>query len=110
MVDSPTKNKNADRYAWLRTAMPRVAQLMGERRRDYGAAHVDECWRRGMAGEPGWFYARENQIAIGTPWTEEQDPVLAAATAWQLTSPQAMVFVRKPAAPAVKEEAADGTQ
>ena len=44
------------------------------------------------------FFAREGAVAIGTPWTAEQDPVLAAATAWQFTGDQAAVFMRKPVA------------
>lgn len=104
MVDSQTETTKTtrpvdpDRYSWVRTAMPRVAQLVGDKRREYGPGHVAECWRRGMAGEPGWFFAREGAVAIGTPWTAEQDPVLAAATAWQFTGDQAAVFMRKPVA------------
>lgn len=108
MVDSPTKSRDPDRWAWVRAAMPKVAQLMVERRRDYGAAHVAECWRRGMAGEPGWFFAREGPVAIGTPWSEAQDVLLAAATAWQVTSTQAMLFLRKPAG--AGKEAEHGAQ
>lgn len=81
----------------IRQCMPRVARLVADKRAEFGAEHVVECQRRGMAGEPGWFFAREGALAVGTPWTAEQDPVLAAATAWQFTGDQAAVFIRKPA-------------
>ena len=108
-MDQPAaaKKKPDDRWAWLPRAMPGVAQLIGEQRQLYGREHVAECWRRGMAGEPGWFFAREGAIAIGTPWTPELDPVLAEATAWSVTRTQAAVFMRKPTA-AAKTGGSDG--
>lgn len=62
-----------NRWSWLPAMMPRVAGLMAERRRQWGAAHVAECWRRGVVqGEPGWFFAREGPIAVGTPFDDAQ--------------------------------------
>jgi len=90
------KQDSRERWAWLPKAMPAVAQLVAERRVEYGAAHVSECWQRGMAGEPGWFFAREGPIAIGTPWLPEQDATLAELTSWQRTSTQALVIIKKP--------------
>lgn len=110
MVDRPTETSKAhpdpDRWAWVRTALPAVARLVLDKRREFGQAHVAECWRRGMAGEPGWFFAREGAVAIGTPWAVVQDPVLAAATSWQCTASQAALFIRKPGL----KGAADGPQ
>lgn len=82
------------RWAWLPTAMPGVARLLGEKRLKHGAEHVKECWARGMRGEPGWFFAREGGIAIGTPWAD--DPVMANFAAAQITSGQALVVLREP--------------
>lgn len=60
-------------FDWLPAQMPRVAALAKTRRAAVGDAHFNECWRRGVVlGEPGWFFAREGGIAIGTPdprWT-----------------------------------------
>ncbi|EYC52893.1 hypothetical protein AZ34_11935 [Hylemonella gracilis str. Niagara R] len=55
-------------WAWLPAAMPQVAGLMREKRKLYGDAHVNECWRRGVIqGEAGWFFAREGALTVGTP-------------------------------------------
>lgn len=79
------------RWDWLPAAMPGVARLMKEKRRLFGDAHVAECFRRGMAGEPGWFFAREGALAVGTPW---DDPVLANFAAQQVTSTQALLLIK----------------
>ena len=88
--------EKVNRWEWLPAAMPGVARLMADKRRTLGAEHVAECWRRGMAGEAGWFFAREGAIAIGTPWAD--DPVMANWAAAQMTSTQALVVMRKPGA------------
>lgn len=54
-----------------RDRMPEVWRLIGEYRQQYGAAHVAECIRRGMAGEADWFYAFEAGHVVGTPFTAE---------------------------------------
>jgi hypothetical protein len=54
-------------------AMPGVVQLVKTKRQEMGDAHVTECVRRGLAGEPGWFFAREGALAVGTPWTDDGD-------------------------------------
>lgn len=88
-----------NRYAWLPAAMPKVAALVAEKRRLLGDAHVNDCWARGMRGEPGYFFAREGAIAIGTPFTD--DPVCAQFGAQHIKSGQALVLIRSP-------EGADG--
>ena len=56
-----------NRWAWLPAMMPGVARLMAEKREALGDAHVNECWRRGVVqGEPGWLFAWEGPISIGT--------------------------------------------
>jgi len=83
-----------NRWAWLPAMMPGVARLMAERRAQMGAAHVAQCWQRGVVQlEPGWFFAREGAIAVGVPW---DDPVLANFAAAQVTSTQALLIVREP--------------
>ncbi|MBX3605349.1 MAG: hypothetical protein KF788_08760 [Piscinibacter sp.] len=55
-------------WGWVPAAMPGVARLMADRRREYGDAHVNLCWQRGVVERrPGWFFALEGAIALGTP-------------------------------------------
>lgn len=82
------------KWAWLPKAMPGVARLMVEKRREHGDAHIAECWRRAMAGEAGWFYAAEGPLAIGVPW---DDIEINQFSAQRLTAKQALVVVRVPA-------------
>lgn len=84
----------AGKFDWLPEAMPGVARLVAEKRRLFGAEHVRRCWGKAMAGEPGWFFAREGAIAIGTPW--EGDAVMSNFAAAQVTSTQALVVMREP--------------
>jgi hypothetical protein len=89
------EGKAVGKWAWLPSAMPGVARLMAEKRRLLGDAHVAECWRRGFVErEPGWFFAREGALAVGTPW---DDPQLANFAALQVTATQALVVMREPA-------------
>ena len=87
------KKADLNRWAWLPSAMPGVARLVAEKRRLLGSAHVDECWKRGVLGrEPGWFFAREGALAVGTPWAD--DPALANFAAAQVTATQALLVLR----------------
>lgn len=92
------KSKKQGKWSWLPAAMPGVAKLMVDWRKRLGDAHVNDCWERGMAGEPGWFFAREGAIAIGTPF-----PVPAGAgPEWDwaekvIKTGQAVVYLREPA-------------
>jgi len=84
------KNGIQNRWGWLPEMMPGVQRLLQDKRREVGAAHVGECWRRGVIErQPGWFYAREGAIAVGTPWGE---PVP------EFTAGQAMLQLRQPGA------------
>lgn len=95
------KQEEKSRWSWLPEHMPGVAKLMAQKREQYGAAHVQECWRRSVVlGEPGWFYAREGPLAIGTPF--QDDPALAERALPTYTSTQAILVMRNP-------EHADGT-
>lgn len=62
----------------VRRAMPKVGALIDAERKRLGDEHVVACQRRGMAGEPGWFYAWESGVALGTPWPEAMTTLQAA--------------------------------
>lgn len=82
------------KFDWLRDAMPGLATLMRRRRSEMGDAHVNECWRRGVVGgEPGWFFAREGPIALGTPWDDPECQAFGALTA---TADQVLLLLRPP--------------
>lgn len=70
------------RFDWLPKEMPGVTRLIADRRKEVGAQWVSECWRRGVVqGEPGWFYAAEQGLAVGTLWTDAAQAVQAG---WQV--------------------------
>lgn len=52
----------------LREAMPMTAEWVDRQRGALGAAHVNDCIKRAVAGEPGLFYAMEAGHVLGTPW------------------------------------------
>lgn len=63
-------------WGWFKLFMPGVAALLAEYREFGEGLHIDECWRRGVLRcEPGWFYAREGPIALGTPFDRRASPV-----------------------------------
>lgn len=57
----------------LKELMPKVAQMVAERRVDWGAAHVKDCVTRGMRGEANQFYAFESGRIVGTPFDGRAD-------------------------------------
>lgn len=81
-------------YSWMPALMPKVTAMVAERRTKFGAAHVAECFRRGMGGEPGWFFAREGAIAVGTPWSI--DPKAVDLAAANVTAGQALLCMAEP--------------
>lgn len=83
----------ATNFEWMPQALPKVAALVRDKRREWGDKHVTECVRRGLSGEPGYFFAREGAIAVGTPWDL---PELANFAAWNVTKSQALVMMRNP--------------
>ena len=85
-------------WSWLPKQMPGVARLIAEKRRAMGAEWVNTCWRHGVAeGQPGWFYAAEGALAVGTPWPD--DPVIADLLAARITPTQALLVIRPQEAP-----------
>lgn len=58
-------------WSWLPAQMPGVARLMRSKRAELGDDHVNLCWKRGVVDmQPGWFFAAEGALAVGTPWAE----------------------------------------
>jgi hypothetical protein len=94
LMDKRQESGKSGAFDWMPAALPKVAALMKDKRTEFGAAHVSECFRRGMAGEPDWFFAREGGVAVGTPFAA--DSVLAAWQTHAIKPGQALVLMRKP--------------
>ncbi|MBP8145898.1 MAG: hypothetical protein KAY56_11205 [Inhella sp.] len=90
------KGGKAGKFDWVPELMPGVRLQIAEHRRTMGAAHVAECWRRGVIErEPGWFFAAEGAVTVGVPWGDE----LMRTLAWnQVDRGQALVYIRPPEA------------
>lgn len=54
--------------ASMRDDMPMTAEFVDRKRVEWGRAYVNDCVRRSMAGQPGYFYAMERGHTLGTPW------------------------------------------
>lgn len=55
-------------YKALTPLLPGLGVLIQEKRKLWGNKWVGECWRRGVVeGEPGWFFARQGSVSVGTP-------------------------------------------
>lgn len=88
------KDQKVKRFDWLPIEMPGVARLVREKRTALGDAHVSECWKQGvLLRQPGWFFAREGALAVGTPWDE---PEMANFAALQVTATQALLCIKMP--------------
>ena len=98
-MDRTKDQRRRKDWSWLPDFMPGVSRQIADKRKAFGADWVNECWKRSMAGEPGWLFAREGSLAVGTPF---DDPELANFAALQVTSTQALLVMRKP-----PEETAD---
>jgi len=80
-------------WSWLPHQMPGVAKLISEKRGQLGNEWVNTCWKNGVVqGQPGWFYAAEGALAVGTPWPE--DPVIASLLSARITATQALLVIR----------------
>ncbi len=101
------RENRGTRWDWLPSQMPGVARLMAEKRAQHGNAHVDECWKRGVLQlEPGWLFAREGALAVGTPWGD--DPAMVNVMGWQITSTQALLIMRDPPSAAAETGGSHG--
>jgi hypothetical protein len=80
-------------WAWLPQHMPGVAKLMREKRATLGNEHVNLCWQRGVVEcQPGWLFAIEGPLAVGTPWDKDVVELYLA-----VPSPtKCMVFIATP--------------
>jgi hypothetical protein len=88
------REKEKADWSWLPQRMPGVARLIAEKRKQLGAEWVNTCWRRGVVErEPGWFYAAEGALAVGTPWPDDQ--VIADLLAARITATQALLVIRQ---------------
>lgn len=78
----------------IRDAMPRVADIVRTKRAELGDAWVAQCQQRGLAGEPGWFYAREGALAIGRLWPEAIEAEAVAMGSGVPVADTALVCIR----------------
>ena len=89
-MDREVKGKN---WGWLPAQMPGVARLLAEKRAELGDEWVNTCWKHGVvAQEPGWFFASEGALSVGTPWAG--DPTIAAFVLAKLSPSQVVVVLR----------------
>jgi hypothetical protein len=51
----------------LREEMPQTAAFIDAMREAFGAEAINPQIKKGMAGVPGFFYAKENGHEVGTP-------------------------------------------
>lgn len=80
-------------WKWLPDQMPGVAALIAERRKTLGRAHVNKCWKKGVEdGLPGWFFAREGALWVGTPFEDQEMLDLAQR---QDTATQVFLAIRE---------------
>jgi len=92
-------------WGWLPAQMPQVARLIAQKRAELGEGWVNTCWQRGVVQQqPGWFYAAEGALAVGTPWAD--DPVVADLLAARVTPTQALLVLRPVGAQAPAQGAA----
>lgn len=103
-MDSNPHQPVKNRWDWLPQHMPGIARLIKDKRRELGSAHVDECWKRGVVqGEPGWFFASEGALHVGTMWPDAMQAMIDLRQAAQAVAPGAPVgaplLVLKPQEP-----------
>lgn len=91
---TPVTEKPKSKYYWMPDAMPKVAAEVAKRRALHGAPFVNDCIKRGMKGEAGFFFAIEGALMVGTPdpalrTIEEVYKVLAAGLPvdWMIEMP-----------------------
>lgn len=64
-------------WAFMTEHMPRVVAMLKQHRERGEGAHLDECWKHGVVdGEPGWFFAAEGGVHVGTLWPEAMQTVI----------------------------------
>ena len=87
-------------WSWLPAAMPGVARLVREKRAKLGDERVNECWQRGVVErKPGWFFAAEGAITVGTPDVDQRAQWFSSL---QISPTQVLLYLGPP-------ETIDGT-
>jgi hypothetical protein len=71
----------------LKVAMPLTASWIAMQRNCYGKAHVNQCIRKGMAGQPGWFHAWEAGHMLGTPALMDLPAAYVMSMSWMTGAP-----------------------
>jgi len=62
-------NEAKSRWSWLLAMIPGVVALMADKRAELGQDWIKHCWQCGVIrGVPGYFWAAEGAISVGTPW------------------------------------------
>ena len=91
-------------WSWMERHMPGVVSMLRKRRAAGEGAHIDACWLHGVKlCEPGWFYAREGAVSVGTPFFgNDIHDVLAKFATWEEAKGAPLLILRD-------EETADGT-
>lgn len=80
----------------MRSTMPDTADWIGQKRLDWGRAHVDDCLRRATVDkQPGFFYAMERGHVVGTPFPADH-PAAAAQRYAVLNGCAFAVFMLQP--------------
>lgn len=86
--------ERTQRWDWLPAFMPAVQARIAEARQRYGAAHVADCWAKGVIqGLPGYLFAREGVLSVGTP-PEGDTAVLEMA--FSTSAGQSFLYLRTP--------------
>lgn len=80
----------------MREQMPETAKWIDARRAEWGAAHVNTCIRRALAGEAGWFWAIERGHVLGKAFPPGTQVHADQQLAVELGSPFAAFMVRPP--------------
>ena len=89
-----TTTTNTKRRPDMRTAMPSVAKQIDEWRTAYGREYVDNCIKRGLTGEPGWFFAMEGGHVLGTPCRATDVPAFSVQGYALLLGGDGAAFIR----------------
>lgn len=91
------KGDEKGRWAWLPLQMPGVARLMAEKKALFGVEHVSACWKHGVIDkQPGWLFAREGSLSVGTP--PDNDPEVLQLAFSAMFATQAFLYIREPGA------------
>lgn len=87
-------------WRFMEEHMPGVVQMIRDRRAEFGAEHVNLCWRRGVLEcQPGWFYAREGSVSIGMPFMGSEIETMMAELGEKLDIQRGPMLMLAPKSP-----------